>query len=132
MPTTEEIREIVKAEVEKIPDEKIFFTMRKLKMKYISPEAVEVMKYAIVFSQIKIPSEGDEIYRIPLNDLTLRYFSESKANTRLDILHLLGDKKCLTLLRPNKPSLLTWVPSALFMQKYEGKEEGEPNELEQI
>ena len=112
--TLNKLEEMIRLEYRKVPPERVYFTMKKMHLRHFKAQAVEAMRWSLALHRLGIPVTATLIAR-------LREVSESAAMRQL---HMLGDAKCLTLLRggsshgevgriPNR-----WVVSALFLERY--------------
>jgi len=93
-----------------IPPERVFFAMKKMRLKNIRPETVETMRYSLALHRLGL---FVTTYLIS----NLRGISRISA---VQLLHRLGDLKCLTLLRGGRRKMNRWLVSHAFLENYGG------------
>lgn len=104
-----QIINLLKNQVKQIPREKIYFTLRKLRVHPIRKETVEIMCICMA-----LHNQG-----IPITTELMIHLRGVRSTTSL---HTLGDKKALTLLRPkSNPQFHKWIISDVFKNYYNGK-----------
>ena len=107
--TLNKLEEMIRLEYRKVPPERVYFTMKKMKVKRIRSETVETMRFSLALHKLGIFVTTHLI-------ASLRGISEIEA---LRLLHRLGDVKCLTLLRDGKGGTANrWVVSSVFLESY--------------
>jgi len=114
--TLKKLEEMIWREYEKIPPERVYFTMKKMQLKRIRSENVETMRFSLALHKLGIFVTTHLI-------ASLRGISLTEA---LRHLHRLGDSKCLTLLRDGKGTANRWVVSSVFLESYGWKWEDHP------
>ena len=110
MTSPEEIIDQIRDAMKEIPNHKIYFTLRSMRLKYVRKETVELVKACVILDEIGLPitiSLISSILNIP----------ESAATTRL---HNLGDKHVLILHRQGSRTF-KWSLSNLFKKHYSGE-----------
>ena len=101
----------IRKEAVSIMGETIYFPLRKMKLKGIHIEAIERLKYCIVLDKLGLP------ITVPL----LARLTQSKEATALHALHILGDKKVLTLARGSSSCFYSWYLSSQFKDAMTGE-----------
>lgn len=101
----------IKAKLSDMDNDRIYYSMRKMKLRYISPNQLEIMKIMLVLKEFG------------LSIVTNRLLSEFSKITSLQHLrmctHILGDKFCLTLLRGKaKDNQARYMLHPIFLQHY--------------
>ena len=105
----ESLPELIEREVDRIPNERVYYAMKRMHLKHILPQTVETMELCLAahklgfFITTKLIAELQNISSI----------------TVLSKLHTLGDKKCLILVRGGSRTASRWVVSATFIKHYE-------------
>ena len=94
-----------------IMGETIYFPLRKMKLKGIRIEAIERLKYCIVLDKLGLPITVD----------FLAHLTQSKETTTIQALHILGDKKVLTLTRGSSDYSYRWYLSSQFKDAMTGE-----------
>jgi len=108
--TLNQLEEMIIQEYMEIPPERVFFAMKKMRLKNIRPETVETMRYSLALHKLGL---FVTTYLIS----NLRGISHSRA---VQLLHRLGDLKCLTLLRGGRRKMNRWLVSQAFLENYGG------------
>jgi len=108
--TVEDTLELVRREASTIPTEQVYFALKKMRIKWIYTQTVETMRFCLAVHRLGLRVTS------PLM-AALRGNSESSV---METLHMLGDKKCLTLLRGSKKDRLQWIVSPIFLDHYDG------------
>ena len=106
--SSEDFLELVRSKSEKIPYHRVYFCLKRMRLKSVFRQTVETMRFCI-----SIHNMGLRITTSLIG--ALRNRSRSSV---LETLHALGDKKCLTIVRSSKASGLQWIISALFLKYY--------------
>jgi len=115
--TLNQLEEMIIQEYERIPPERIFYTMKKMRLKRVYRETVETMRYSLALHKLGIFVTVHLI-------ANLRGISYNRA---IQLLHRLGDAKCLTLLRGGRRKMNRWIVSQVFLENYDW---GETNSSE--
>jgi len=82
--------------------------MKKMQLKNIRLETVETMRYSLALHRLGLFVTAHLI-------MNLRDISHSSA---IQLLHRLGDAKCLTLLRGGRRKMSRWIVSQAFLENY--------------
>lgn len=102
----------IRKEAKNLPREKILYAMRKLRVKPICIKSVDTMAFAVALFK----------YHIPLSVELLEFLDEVGDETARNRLHILGDKKCLTIVKRAGGKYLEWILSDWFIKAYFGDE----------
>lgn len=102
----EEIVGEIKAEMRKIDDVKIHFTLKKMKLSRISSAQVRSVKIFLALREMGL--------NIVTTNVFYAVYGKSRSNI-LTVLHLLGDKGVLTWIRRNKSGPLRYMLSEKFL-----------------
>lgn len=105
----ESLPELVRREANRIPSERVYYAMKRMRLKRIIPQTVETMKLCLAAHKLGF-------------FITARLIAELQNISPLTVLnklHTLGDKKCLTLVRGGSRTASRWVVSAIFIKHYE-------------
>jgi len=102
--------EIVRREAAMIPYERVYFALRKMRVKPLKKQTAETMRICLAVHRLGFP------ITVPIV-ACLR--GRGKCTTT-DSLHVLGDKKCLTLLRGSRNRLSRWIVSPEFLRHFNG------------
>jgi len=96
--TLDELKKRVFEEADKIDDAKLYFHLRRLRIRYLVPslKSFYVLKVLIAMRRL----------RLPINSNTITWLFKDKSNI-FTILHNLGDKHLLILKR--KKRIYEWV-----------------------
>ena len=100
-----------------IPDDKIYFTLRQFRVKYIKPETVRVVGACLALQAYGLPVTTRLLCALLKLDPML---ASGGLAARL---HTLGDKKVLILKRPEtlyRSGQYEWVVSPQFLQRFKG------------
>jgi len=105
----EDVLELIWREAAAIPYERVYFTMKKMQVKPLKFQTVETMRLCLVIHRLGLSITAPMVAGL----------RSRKQNTATDALHILGDKKCLTLLRGSKKRFSRWIVSPRFLQHFE-------------
>ena len=100
----------VKKQIQLIPSEHVFYALRQMKLRNISEQQINTVK---IFLALR---------HFGLNIIPTTLFKELYGRTysnALRILHLLGDKKVLMLVRNKKTGPMRYILSETFLSFYE-------------
>jgi len=103
----EDVMAIIEKKAKEVEDERVYFTLRKMKLKYIKPATIEVIKRIIALDELGLP-------------VTARFMSsllKKPEQDMLEQLHILGDKHVLVLKRKTG-RYYEWILSDIFKQHY--------------
>jgi hypothetical protein len=108
--SVEGLSELVKREAAVIPFERVYFVLRKMRVKPLKKQTVETMRICLAIHQLGFP-------------ITVSMIAGLRGRghgTTTGSLHVLGDKKCLTLLRGSRKRLSRWIVSPEFLRHFNG------------
>jgi len=106
--SAEDVLELTRREIAEIPYERVYYTLKMMRFKPLFPQTVEMMRLCLAVHRLGLRVTAFLI-------ATLRDCTKENALTSL---HILGDKKCLTLLRGSKEPWFQWIVSPDFLQHY--------------
>jgi len=106
--TVDELLRRVKDKHDKILYEKVWFSLRAMRLRWISPKTVDLVKYCIALSE-----EG-----YPATTPLLTVLAQRTPTTVRERLHLLGDKNVLTFIRGSRDRVQKWFLSDVFKKVY--------------
>jgi hypothetical protein len=111
----EDVLALVKEKSEEVDEVKVYFTLRKMKLKHLKSSTIEAVKYAVALTELGLP------ITVPLMTALLGKVHESV----LAQLHNLGDRHVLVLKRSDVGGPYEWTLSPVFRQHYYGSAEEE-------
>jgi hypothetical protein len=111
----EDVLALAREKAEEVDEAKVYFALRKMKLKHLTSSTVEAVKYAVALTELGLPITA------PLMTALLRKVHVSV----LAQLHNLGDKHILVLKRSDVGRRYEWVLSPVFHQHYYGSAEEE-------
>jgi len=105
--TPEELRKYVLKEAQKIDDWKLYFYLKGLKLKRLTPHqrSFRILKYAIILHRLGLPISSDMISFIEGTDVNI-----------FNILHTLGDKHLLIFKR--KSGRYEWMLNTQLLGEF--------------
>ena len=109
--SSEDVLGLINREVASVPYERVYYTLKQMRLKPLFHQTVDTMRLCLA------------IHNLGLR-VTASLISTLRGCTRDNVLmslHILGDKRCLTLLRGSRNRCSRWVVSADFLQKYLGE-----------
>lgn len=109
--SADDVLELTQQEAAEIPCERVYYTLKRMRLKPLFPQTIETMRLCLALHRLGLRVTAFII-------AALRGCTKENA---LISLHILGDKKCLTLLRGSKKDCLQWIVSPDFLRNY-GKE----------
>lgn len=97
--TLDELKKRVFEEAEKIDDAKLYFCLRRLKIRHLTPKlkSFHILKVLIAMRRL----------HVPINSHTIIWIFDKDKTTIFGVLHNLGDKHLLILKRKEK--MYEWV-----------------------
>jgi len=104
--TLEDLKGMVRTKAREIDEVRIFYTLRKLGIKWFKPQTINVLKYCIAMHECKLP-----IVTWFFKDIGIR------PDSILSILHTLGDKHVLILKR-KEGRFHEWILHPNFLRAY--------------
>jgi len=104
--TLEDLKDMVHTKARGIDEVRIFYSLKKLGVKWFKPQTVKVLKYCLAMHECKLP-----IVTWFFKDIGL------KSDSILSILHTLGDKHVLILKRKAGKSH-EWILHPNFLKAY--------------
>jgi len=96
--TLEELKKRVFEEAEKIDDVKLYYRLKELKIRYISPRSTSFYVLKVIIALRRL--------RLPINSNVITWLFKDKSNI-FAVLHNLGDKHLLILKR--KERIYEWI-----------------------
>jgi hypothetical protein len=111
----EDVLALAKEKAEEVDEAKVYFTLRKMKLKHLTSSTVEAVKYAVALTELGLPITA------PLMTALLGKVHESV----LAQLHNLGDRHILVLKRSDVGRHYEWALSPVLHQHYYGSAEEE-------
>ena len=106
----EGLSELIKRKVAMVPFECVYFVLRKMRVKPLKKQTVETMRICLAIHRLGFP-------------ITVSMVAGLRGRvqgTTTDSLHMLGDKKCLILLRGSRSRLSRWIVSPDFLRYFNG------------
>jgi len=104
--TLEDLKDMVHTKAKEVDEVRIFYTLKKLGIKWFKPQTVRVLKYCIAMHEYKLP-----IVTWFFKDIGI------KSDRILPILHTLGDKHVLVLKRKGG-RFHEWILHPNFVKAY--------------
>lgn len=110
--TEDQLFSILKDTMKKIPQEKVYFTLKRMRQKPITRPLVQRVKACIALDETGVP----------INSYTVKkLLGVPRTASALYSLHNLGDRNILTMVRGSKITKnLRWVLNPLFLKHYKG------------
>lgn len=99
----------IEKHIETIENTDIYYTLKKLKVRYTSEATIRAIKIFIACKYYGIDIVTSSIFY---------YFYGSSRTSALSQLHILGDKGILTLLKGNSKGLLRYMLSEKFNEHF--------------
>jgi len=106
---TEEFIRLVRAKAREYDEAKIYFTLRKLNFRFITTKTIESIQVFLALRELG--------FTFVTVNLFAAIMDMNSANARA-LLHRLGDKKVLTLVRDRSKSF-RYILSETFLRHYE-------------
>lgn len=106
----EDVIDLIHDKVQEVENFRVYYTMRDMKIKYITETTVNTVRYCIVLHELGLP-------------ITAQLISTLEGRTTQNLrnkLHTLGDKQILTMIRGADSSINRWILNPLFSNKYYG------------
>jgi len=114
--SAEDVLSLINREVASLPYERVYYALKRMRLKPLFQQTVETMRFCLAIHNLGLRVTASLIS-------TLRGCTRDNVLTSL---HILGDKRCLTLLRGSRNRCSRWVVSSDFLEKYVGEIENEP------
>jgi len=106
--TMDDVYKMAMDKMDEIPHHRVYFSMREMKLRWISSETVDTIKCCIALEELGIP--------ITTPMITL--MRQKDGGVVRNSLHTLGDKQVLTMMRGSKFRVQRWILSPLFREIY--------------
>jgi len=108
--TTQDAIDLLIETKDKIPNYKVYYTMKGMNLKFIHPATVEYVKACLALHTFNLTITTNLVSKI---------MDKGYSAT---MLHSLGDKHILVLKRSDKKSInLEWIIDPTFLKYYEGE-----------
>jgi hypothetical protein len=109
---------LAQEKAKEVDEARVYYTLRKMRLRFIRSSAVKVVKYAVALMELGLPITA------PLMTTILKKVDKSV----LAQLHNLGDRHVLVLKRLDS-TCYEWTLSGIFLKHY-GSAEGDSDEVE--
>ena len=108
----EEVLNLIRDTAKSIDYDRVYYTLRKLRVKWLKPRTVEIMRLCLAIDKL-----GFTITTNLLNHL-MGLQGRGKKNRTIQLLHTMGDKHLLVYVRENTP-VYRWKVSPLVTRQFE-------------
>lgn len=102
--TEDDVKKRVLEAMDKIPCERVYFELRKYRVRYIKEETIILVKCCMALRKVGLP----------ITQRTVNWILGRDENSLLYSLHQLGDKKILVFKRDDKRRF-TWLLNPIFV-----------------
>lgn len=101
----DELKKLVEERVERVDSEIVFFSLKELRIRRITKQAVELLRLLVVFDELGLPITTESV----------SWFRDTVNASILSQLHVLGDKKVLIFTKgSSKDRMFRWLLEPRF------------------